>query len=151
VRLKPIVAFLLRDAGGTEVARSSFQMDTFFAHTDTLVSISLEILLPPGTYTIELTLSGRRAGRTATEVVTLTIGEPAAAAPIGGGDPGPDPGRPEDGSGWLILVLGGLAPSWAHSGSARSFVDGTFAGSDPPPLALRADQPPAPPRSTNRP
>jgi hypothetical protein len=109
VRLKPLVAFLLRDATGTEVSRSSFQMDTFFARTDTLVSVSLAGLLSPGSYTIELTLTDAAQGVSAADVIALTVGEPPAGTPGGGTGPGLIPIGPGGASGFLALMLGGLA------------------------------------------
>jgi hypothetical protein len=115
VRLKPLVAFVLRDASGTEVSRSSFQMDTFFARTDTLVSVSLAVLLPPGTYTVELGLSDAAQGASAANVIALTVGEPPAGTP-GATEPGLVPGSPTGALGLLILVLAGLATVLAALG-----------------------------------
>lgn len=56
VRLKPIAEFVLLDAAGAEVSRTSVPMDTFYADTDTLVEVPLAALLQPGTYSVRLTL-----------------------------------------------------------------------------------------------
>jgi hypothetical protein len=56
VRLKPVAGFVLLDAAGAEVSRASVPMDTFYAHTGTLVEIPLAALLQPGTYSVRLTL-----------------------------------------------------------------------------------------------
>jgi hypothetical protein len=56
VRLKPVAEFVLFDGVGAEVSRATVPMDTFYAHTDTLVEVPLAALLQPGTYTIRLTL-----------------------------------------------------------------------------------------------
>jgi hypothetical protein len=109
VRLKPIVAFILRDASGTEISRSSFQMDTFFARTDTLVSVSLAALLPPGSYTIDLTLTDATQDVSATGVIPLTVGAPPASASSGGDGPGLIQVGPGGASGSLALGLAGLA------------------------------------------
>lgn len=62
VRLKPLVSFALLDATGSEVSHASVQMDTFYAHTATLVQVQLAALLLPGAYTARLDVedSGQR-------------------------------------------------------------------------------------------
>ncbi|HUQ78658.1 MAG TPA: DUF916 domain-containing protein [Patescibacteria group bacterium] len=56
VRLKPVADFVLVDRAGAEVSRASVPMDTFYAHTKTLVEVPLAALLQPGPYTVRLTL-----------------------------------------------------------------------------------------------
>jgi hypothetical protein len=56
VRLKPVAEFVLLDGAGAEVSRATVAMDTFYAHTDTLMEVPLAALLQPGTYSIRLTL-----------------------------------------------------------------------------------------------
>ncbi len=109
VRLKPTVAFVLRDAGRTEVSRSTFQMDTFFARTDTLVSVSLAALLPPGTYTIDLSLTDAPQDVAAAGEIELIVGAPPVNAPGGADGPGLIPVGPGGMSGSLALVITGLA------------------------------------------
>jgi hypothetical protein len=87
IRLKPLVAFVLRDATRTEISRATFQMDTFYARTDTFVAVPLGALLPPGTYTIELNLSDAAQRIERTGVINLVVA--AAPASTGGGD-GPE-------------------------------------------------------------
>lgn len=109
VRLKPMVAFLLRDASGTEISRSSFQMDTFFARTDTLVSVSLAALLPPGSYTIDLTLTDAAQGASATSLIPLTVGAAPTSGQGGGAGPGLIQVGPGGQSGSLALGAASLA------------------------------------------
>ena len=80
---------MLRDASGTEVGRSTFQMDTFFARTDALVSVSLATLLPPGYYTIDLTLTDAMQSAAITGLIPLIVGAPAPSAAPGSGPAGP--------------------------------------------------------------
>jgi hypothetical protein len=56
VRLKPQVGFVLTDPSGRQVSQATFQMDTFYSHTDTFVEFPLAALLTTGTYLVELTL-----------------------------------------------------------------------------------------------
>jgi hypothetical protein len=109
VRLKPVVAFLLRDASGTEISHSSFQMDTFFARTDTLVSVSLAALLPPGSYTIDLTLTDTTQDVSTTGLIPLTVGAPPAPASTLADGPGLIQVGPGGASGSLALGAAGLA------------------------------------------
>jgi hypothetical protein len=109
VRLRPMVAFRLRDASGTEISRSAFQMDTFFARTDTLVSVSLATLLPPGSYTIDLTLTDATQDVSATGAIPLTVGAPTPSGPGGGEGLGLIQVGPGGGSGSLAIAAVGLA------------------------------------------
>lgn len=109
VRLKPAVEFVLRDASGTELSRSAFQMDTFFARTDTLVAVSLASLLPPGSYTIELALSDAEQGVAASGVIPLVVGATPAAASGGVDGPGLTLIGPGGMSELLALALAGVA------------------------------------------
>jgi hypothetical protein len=82
IRLKPAVAFTLFDGGGAQVSRTSLQMDTFYARTDTRVELPLASLLLPGTYTIRLTLDDSAAGARADEpAIPLTVVAVAVSAP----------------------------------------------------------------------
>jgi hypothetical protein len=108
VRLKLLVEFVLRDATRTEISRAAFQMDTFYAHTDTFVAVPLAALLPAGRYTVELTLADAAQGIDATEVVDLIVDAPAAMA-TGGPGPGLTPVGPGGTDQSVALMLGGLA------------------------------------------
>jgi hypothetical protein len=94
VRLKPIVAFVLRDASRTEVSRKTFQMDTFYARTDTLVAVSLAALLPAGSYTIELALVDEPQGVEASGVIGLLIEALGAGGNVAVAGPGLTPVGP---------------------------------------------------------
>ena len=90
VRLKPVAEFVLLDATGAEVSRASVPMDTFYAHTGTLVEVPLAALLLPGTYSVRLTLEDAaqdvRAEEAAIPLVVEAPPEPAAG--VGGLVPG---------------------------------------------------------------
>jgi hypothetical protein len=109
VRLKPAVEFVLRDATRTELSRTTLQMDTFYAWTDTFVAVSLASLLPAGNYTVELTvlddLQGVRAGAT----LNLVVGAPPAIGSGGGEGPGLTPVGPGGADQSMALLLAGLA------------------------------------------
>ena len=62
IRLKPIVGFTLVDPAGTQISQATVQMDTFYAHTDAFVEFPLATLLPPGTYSVGLTLDDAGQG-----------------------------------------------------------------------------------------
>lgn len=77
VRLKPVANFVLRDASGTEVSRAQVQMDTFYAHTATLVEVPLAALLQPGHYTVSLVLDDAAASVHAeNDAIPLEVVEP---------------------------------------------------------------------------
>jgi hypothetical protein len=77
VRLKPLVSFALLDAAGTEVSHASVQMDTFYARTSTFIEVALATSLPPGRYTVRLTVQDAARGLQAvTAAVPLIIGAP---------------------------------------------------------------------------
>jgi hypothetical protein len=90
VRLKPTVDFVLRDAADTEVSRKAFQMDTFFAHTDTHVEVTLEAPLVPGSYWVRLSLDDVASGALATDGAIPFVVEdaPKAATVDGAAAPG---------------------------------------------------------------
>lgn len=83
VRLKPVAEFVLLDATGAEVSRASVPMDTFYAHTETLVEVPLAALLLPGTYTVRLTLEDTAQGAQADEAAIPLVVE-APPEPAGG-------------------------------------------------------------------
>jgi hypothetical protein len=88
IRLKPAVGFTLFDAAGAQVSRTSLQMDSFYARTDTRVEIALASLLLPGTYTIRLTLDDSAEGARAEEAaIPLVVVAVAVSAPALGATP----------------------------------------------------------------
>ena len=113
VRLKPAVEFVLRDATRTEISRASVQMDTFYAHTDTFVAMPLAALLPPGRYTVELTLADAAQGVETTGLIDFVVDAPAAIAVGGGTGPALTPvgpgGTPQPASLLLIVLATVLA------------------------------------------
>lgn len=56
IRLSPDVDFTLLDGSARSVARSTFQMGTFYAHTNTFIEVPVGFLLPPGTFVAQLIL-----------------------------------------------------------------------------------------------
>ena len=90
VRLKPVVGFILLDASGAQVSRTSLQMDTFYARTGTTVEVALAAVLLPGVYTIKLTLDdaigGARADAAAIPLVVVAAAALPAAVEGGGAE-----------------------------------------------------------------
>jgi hypothetical protein len=87
VHLRPTGEFVLRDAGGTEIAASSVAMDTVYAGTSTLLEVPAPELLGPGEYCAELTLTDTETGATdATGCLPFTTLAPAGddGLPFGG-------------------------------------------------------------------
>jgi hypothetical protein len=115
VRLKPLVAFVLRDATQTEISRTTFPMDTFYARTDTSVAVPLGVLLPPGTYTIELNLSDAAQGIERAAVISLVV-DGVAPITVGGEGPGSIPVGPGGTTQSLALVAIGLVITLAVLG-----------------------------------
>jgi hypothetical protein len=80
VRLKPVAEFVLLDDAGAEVSQASVPMDTFYAHTDTLVEVPLAALLQPGSYSVRLTIEDAaqdvRANEAALRLVVEAPPEP---------------------------------------------------------------------------
>jgi hypothetical protein len=120
VRLHPVVEFTLLDSTGARVSRATVPMDTFYAHTDTTVELSLAALLRPGTYSVELSLAdaarGARADRSA---LTLIVEAPTDAAIHEGFVPalvdvaqGPGDGQRSIPV-WAVVVLLGLCVAGA--------------------------------------
>ncbi len=90
IRLKPLVGFTLADASGVEISRMNVQMDTFYAHTNTLVEFPLAALLAPGAYRVGLTLADRGQGaQVQASGIVLVVAGPAPTTPPQGGLPGP--------------------------------------------------------------
>jgi hypothetical protein len=89
VRLKPVVDLAVLDSAGAEVSRARVPMDTFYAHTDTLVELSLAALLHPGTYSVRLTLEDTAQGVRANEAaIPLVVEAPPETDVVGGLVPG---------------------------------------------------------------
>ncbi len=89
VRLKPAAEFVLLDVAGAEVSRASVPMDTFYAHTETLVEVPLAALLLPGTYAVRLSLEDAVQGVRADEAaIPLVIEAPPEPAGVVGLVPG---------------------------------------------------------------
>jgi hypothetical protein len=100
--LRPAGEFVLRDAGGTEIAASSVAMDTVYAGTSTLLEASAAELLDPGEYCAELTLTDAETGATdATGCLPFSILAPA-------GDEGSLPGVAQ-----VVDAIGGPVPGLA--------------------------------------
>jgi hypothetical protein len=76
-RLRPAVDFVLRDAHGADVSRTTFAMDTFYAQTDTFVAVPLAALLLAGRYTVELTLIDASQAVKVAAVIELVVAEPS--------------------------------------------------------------------------
>lgn len=62
VRLKPTADVVIVDSAGAEVSRATVAMDTFYAHTATLVEVPLEALLAPGRYIFRISLDDQTEG-----------------------------------------------------------------------------------------
>lgn len=71
-RLHPAGQLSLHNAAGRQVWRCTVTMDTFFPGTGTRVEVSLARLLPPGRYTVALTLADP-AVHTSADSGTLTM------------------------------------------------------------------------------
>lgn len=77
VRLKPVGEFTLFDEAGAQVSRARVPMDTFYAHTKTLVEVPLAALLMPGTYTVQLVLDDPAEGvSTVATALTFVVEAP---------------------------------------------------------------------------
>jgi hypothetical protein len=121
IRLKPAVTFALFDATGAHVSQASFQMDTFYAHTETFVEVPLATLLLRGAYTVRLTLDdaaqGVRADSAAIALVVDAVTEAAPGEAAGSGLAGVRQGAGEGQVSLAVLglvlaagfVLGGVA------------------------------------------
>jgi len=84
VRLKPVVGFTLFDSTGHEIRRGDLAMDTFYARTDTLVEFPFDFTLPPGVYTVDLTLDDAAQHASATmRGIPLTVAAEARPTSVG--------------------------------------------------------------------
>jgi len=84
------MGFALVGATGNEVSHASVQMDTFYAHTATLVQVQLAVLLPPGAYTVRLTVEDSRQRMQKVEAdVPLNVAAQSDSTGAGGAAPGP--------------------------------------------------------------
>lgn len=86
VRLKPVADLVIRDAAGVEVWRAAVPMDSFYAHTASLVEVPLASLLEPGQYTADLVLdeaaNGVRVEREGIPFEVLAPPPPPTQKPI---------------------------------------------------------------------
>jgi hypothetical protein len=123
VRLKPTVGFVLRDDADAEVSRKAFQMDTFFAHTDTHVEVTLEAPLVPGAYWVGLSLDDVASGALASDgAIPFVVEDAPKFATVEGAAPGltevvQNPrtdmlGLPA----WVIILLAALIAAGIVSG-----------------------------------
>jgi hypothetical protein len=85
VRLKPIVGFTLFAPTGAEISRTTVQMDTFYARTSTFIEVLLATLLPPGTYSVRLSLhdTGQRTHADRTGIALIVEAPAETVAPVG--------------------------------------------------------------------
>jgi hypothetical protein len=124
VRLKPLVSLVLVDATGKLVSQTTVPMDTFYAHTATFVEMQLGLLLPAGTYAIQLAIADEAQGlRVADDAIPLVV-EAAPDATNGvlqvpGGslifdDAGVTPAV------WIAITLAGLALAVAGAAIIRA-------------------------------
>jgi hypothetical protein len=116
VRLKPIGEFTLLDSAGAQVSQASVPMDTFYAHTRTLLEVPLAALLLPGTYTVRLTLDDAAQGARADKAaIALVIEAPSEGAVNAGTVPGLTKVIQNVGAGqialpvWSVIIAAALA------------------------------------------
>ena len=89
IRLRPVADFALFDAAHAEVSRATVPMDSFYAHTSTLVEVPLAALLQPGAYTVDLALEDVEHGVRVEELaIPLLIGPPSQPVVPTGEPPG---------------------------------------------------------------
>jgi hypothetical protein len=124
VRLKPTVDFVLRDAADTVVSRKAFQMDTFFAHTDTHVEVTLEAPLLPGSYWVQLSLEDVASGVVAANgAIPFVVESAATGATVDGAGPGLTEVLQNPRTGmfglpaWVMILFAGLIGGGIVSGS----------------------------------
>jgi len=114
VRLKPTVAFVLRDATQAEVSRKTFQMDTFYARTDTRVAVPLPGCLSGGSYTVELTLADASENVEAAGMIDLRVegrcDEPGSVLPAD------VPGAAPEATDVVLIVLATVLATLGVSG-----------------------------------
>jgi hypothetical protein len=85
VRLKPVVAFTLSDPSGIEISHATFEMDTFFAWTETTIEVPLADRLRPGAYSVGLVLDDDDASAHArAPAIELIVAAPPADEPVAG-------------------------------------------------------------------
>jgi len=114
VRLRPVANFVLRDASGAQVSQAQVPMDTFYAHTATLVEVPLAALLQPGQYTVGLVLEdGAASVRVEEDAILLEV---VAVPPPAGDGTSTVPGLTE-----VIQTIGeGRVPPVAGLGLAAA-------------------------------
>jgi len=74
VRLSPTVTLELRDSAGAHLTDASLHMDSFYALTDSSVEASLDVLLLPGTYSIDVVAEDVQQGIRETARVSFVVG-----------------------------------------------------------------------------
>jgi len=106
VRLKPVVGFTLFDPSGAEVRHGDLTMDTFYAHTDTLVEFPFDFTLPPGAYTVDLSLDdAAQDARSAVRGIPLVVAAEPPSTSAGSGPGLADVIRAADGVGIPLIGL----------------------------------------------
>lgn len=85
MRVTPSAELVLHDVTGAVVSRATVPMDSFYAGTDTKVEVTLEKVLQPGRYTVDLTLDDderdAHAEARGLAVTVLAPGKDAGAEP----------------------------------------------------------------------
>lgn len=105
VRLKPLVSFVLVDATGSEVSHATVQMDTFYAHTATLVQVQLAALMPSGAYTVRLSVGDSGQGMQVSHAdVPLIVAAPSDSTGAGVAAHGPSSVTQSAGDGGIPLA-----------------------------------------------
>lgn len=79
--LEPSADVVLHDDGGAVVSQATVPMESVFAGTDTKVEVALAEVLPPGEYTVDLTVDDTERDATVTTTgIPLTVPETDEAA-----------------------------------------------------------------------
>lgn len=81
VRVTPSAELVLHDVTGAVVSQATVPMDSFYAGTDTKVEVTLDRVLQPGRYTVDLTLDDdERDAHAEARGLALTVAAPAREA-----------------------------------------------------------------------
>ena len=115
VRLKPVIDFELSDSSRTVISRTSFQMDTFYALTDTHVEVVLAAPLLPGSYSVRLSLEDVAHDLLVSDAdIPFVVGAAPQAPAVEGAVPGLTDVAQPAGTGpnwlptWVVILLAGL-------------------------------------------
>ena len=84
VRLSPMVKLNLRDGTGAHVTDASLHMDSFYSLTDASVEVPLDVLLPSGTYWIDVVAEDAQQEIHETARVSFVVGDDGIAAAASG-------------------------------------------------------------------